>query len=234
MSGTSEGRRGPRAALLVLGAVALLALGVAFGTLYGKGQSSGLDRPAADSVAVGFSQDMVAHHLQAVEMSAVAYTNSDDPLVRGLAFDILTGQQNQIGYMEGWLLLWDRPVRPTSEHMAWMGGDGDPSGHGGHGAGTAEPGAAPARTDGLMPGMATREELAALRTAGGTELDVLFLQLMLRHHQGGLPMLAYAAERAEVPAVRQTAAKMLDLQDRESDLLTDMLRERGAEPLPMN
>ena len=41
-------------------------------------------------------------------------------------------------------------------------------------------------TAGSMPGMATEDELAALRRLDGTAFDVEFLRLMIRHHQGGL------------------------------------------------
>ena len=53
-----------------------------------------------------------------------------------------------------------------------------------------------------MPGMATEEELAELRGLTGTAFDVEFLRLMIRHHQGGLEMAEYAAEHADVAAVR--------------------------------
>ena len=82
--------------------------------------------------------------------------------------------------------------------------------------------------------MASSEELAALRAARGTELDVLFLQLMLRHHQGGLPMMEYGAQYASTDVVRNIAQKMVDTQTGESELITSMLTERGGQPLPMN
>jgi uncharacterized protein (DUF305 family) len=230
----SESRRSQRGALLVLGAVAVLALGFALGAFTIKMQKSEYQVPAADSVAVGFSQDMISHHLQAVDMAATAYANSTDPAVRTLAFDILTSQQAQIGYMEGWLKLWDRPLRAVGPHMEWMAHAGS-SGHGEHGGSTTGSAHPPmASSDGLMPGMATNEELSALSRARGAELDVLFLQLMLRHHQGGTPMMAYGAEHAEVADVRNLAESMLKTQQGETDLMTRMLRERGAQPLPMN
>ena len=52
-----------------------------------------------------------------------------------------------------------------------------------------------------MPGMATEEELAGLRSLSGTAFDVEFLRLMIRHHQGGREMAEYAAKHAAVPAV---------------------------------
>jgi ABC-type multidrug transport system fused ATPase/permease subunit len=86
--------------------------------------------------------------------------------------------------------------------------------------------------DTAMPGMATSEELARLRALSGEELDVYFLQLMLRHHQGGLPMAEYAVEHATVPVVATLAQTMVDGQEYEIGLMESMLAERGAEPLP--
>jgi uncharacterized protein (DUF305 family) len=100
--------------------------------------------------------------------------------------------------------------------MAWMGG-----GHGSHGPVTT------------MPGMASTADLARLRAATPSERDVLFLQLMLRHHQGGAEMLAAGAEHAETGYVRDLARQMAATQSAESELLTDMLRRRGAHVLPL-
>jgi uncharacterized protein (DUF305 family) len=80
--------------------------------------------------------------------------------------------------------------------------------------------------------MASTEELATLRSATGTQLDVLFLQLMLRHHEGGATMLSYGAEHAELPQVRNLAAQMLSSQTTESDYLRQLLTARGGTPLP--
>lgn len=216
--------------LLALVAVAALAVGFLLGFLARIPlEDSQPANPTAGSVDVGFAQDMAVHHNQAIEMAAVALTNSDDQYVRNLAYDILTTQQNQVGQMQGWLTLWGQPPLPSGEYMAWMtetGGHGhgsDEASHGGDGGGM-----------GAMPGMASAEDLADLRAARGRELDVLFLQLMLRHHEGGLPMMEYGAQYASIAAVRNLAQTMVDTQSSESQLMTDMLAERGAEPLPLN
>ena len=60
--------------------------------------------------------------------------------------------------------------------------------------------------------MATSDQLRALRAASGEQMDVLFLQLMLRHHEGGVIMLQYASEHASVTEVRNLAAQMLSSQ----------------------
>ena len=104
--------------------------------------------------------------------------------------------------------------------MAWRGGDE----HAGH-DGAAGSGA-------TMPGMASDEELARLRTLSGEKFDVLFLQLMTRPHQGGYDMAVHAAEHAQVPAVRTLARTIVESQSAEVALMTGMLAGRGAEPLP--
>jgi uncharacterized protein (DUF305 family) len=82
-----------------------------------------------------------------------------------------------------------------------------------------------------MPEMATEQELERLRRASGVEFDVLFLQLMLRHHQGGLPMLTYAEQHAQTPQVRNFAKQMLTAQTSEMAVFADLLADRGAQPL---
>ena len=79
-----------------------------------------------------------------------------------------------------------------------------------------------------MPGMATSDQLRALRAASGEQMDVLFLQLMLRHHEGGVIMLQYASEHASVPEVRNLATQMLSSQTSESEYLKQLLAARGG------
>ncbi len=209
--------RSPLRAVLAVIAVGLVLLGGGLAVVLGVGRD---DAPEPSAVDVGFSRDMARHHLQGVEMANVALERSEDPAVRGLAFDIASTQNNQVGRMHGWLALWG--YAPTGgEVMAWMA-DGS-GGHSGHGTDTE---------NGLMPGMATEDELAALRSLDGTAFDVEFLRLMIRHHQGGLGMAEYAVEHAETPVVRTLANAIAESQTAETTLMADMLAARGGTPLP--
>ncbi|MBY6350528.1 DUF305 domain-containing protein [Rhodococcoides corynebacterioides] len=223
-------RRSQRGPLLALGAVALLLVGFAVGFLAQLAlRDDTPPHPALDSVDVGFAQDMTVHHNQAIEMATVALGSATDPLVRNLAYDILTTQQNQVGQMQGWLALWDAPPLPTGGYMGWMSDD---SGHGGHGGGgMAGMSGSGDGTVAAMPGMATAQDMTNLRAATGPAADVLFLQLMLRHHQGGLSMMEYGATHASTAVVRQLAQTMVDTQQSESQLMTQMLTEKGAAPI---
>ncbi|MEV0085524.1 DUF305 domain-containing protein [Saccharopolyspora sp. NPDC050642] len=217
------GERGvSRPLKFVLAAGVLLAVGllIAAGVFF-VATPDRVAAKAADSVDVGFAQDMSAHHLQGVQMANIARERSGDPAIRQLAFDVETSQLEQAGRMKGWLGLWNQPELPLGGYMTWM--RQMPS-HGQHGQG--------AQAAAVMPGMASAEELAKLRGSAGTEFDTFFLQLMVRHHQGGAPMMSEAAERAEQPQVRNLAQQMLNAQSTEIEVMNQMLAERGAKPLP--
>jgi uncharacterized protein (DUF305 family) len=79
--------------------------------------------------------------------------------------------------------------------------------------------------------MATPAEIAKLDASTGTAQDVLFLQYMLRHHQGGIDMAQDAVDHATQPYVQALAQKMVTIQTREVVLMEQMLRARGAQPL---
>lgn len=205
-------------AVSVLMAAALL--GAASTLLLVASDRDGGARPNA--VDVGFAQDMTVHHQQGVAMATLARERSQDPGIRQLAFDIEHVQTEQMGRMRAWLGLWSQPISPAGEHMTWMTGAG-------HDHGRAVDGQA---QQPVMPGMATSRELERLRSLSGPDFDNYFLQLMIRHHQGGAPMMRVAAERASVGEVRNLAARMLDSQTAEVELMKTMLTDRGAVPLP--
>ncbi|WP_433756999.1 DUF305 domain-containing protein [Nocardia sp. CA-135398] len=224
-TGLGAQARRQRTPLLVLGAIGVLLIGFAVGVLARLPLDSNSE-PDPGAVDIGFSQDMSAHHAQAVEMAGVALIGSTDNDVRRLAYDILTTQQGQIGRMQGWLQMWGKPNQNVDGYMGWMT---EPAGHSHSGADHAMSGPTAS-----MPGMATTAELTALRQATGPALDTMFLQLMLRHHQGGLEMIKYAAQHAETTAVRTLASTMATTQQGEAQLITTMLTARNATPLPQN
>lgn len=243
-------RRG-RLAPLILGAVAVLLVGLGLGVGLGSwlGSSDDADDiPASNSAAVGFAQDMIRHHEQGIQMAALELNNGSDPQVKSLAYDILTTQANEVGQMQSWLTRWGYPIVNPGEPMAWMGHSHDMSAMPGmsttsssgahdHDSMSGEPtSAAASATEPPMPGMATESEMAKLRTLKGRDSDVYFMQLMLRHHQGGEHMMAYAADPANVSQdyVRALASTMLRTQGNEIKTLQSMLAGYGAPQLPMN
>ncbi|GAA5440762.1 hypothetical protein Dcae01_02282 [Deinococcus caeni] len=160
--------------------------------------------PAEGSTEVRFVREMIQHHAQAVDMALRVRERSRDEQLRTLALDITLSQQEQIGQMRGWLTLWGRP---------W-GGEGMSAEHA------------------SMMGMATQAEVQALSDLGAAQSEVRFLQLMTRHHQGALAMVAPALAPSVRPEVQALARQIQAAQTTEVTLMTRLLRERGAQPLP--
>lgn len=201
-------------------ALALLLAGATIGLLIGRSQATSDAGAKPNDVDIGFSQDMSVHHMQAVTMADIAWDKTTDPDVKRMAFDIESTQTGQVGRMSGWLDLWGAPQQPSGPVMQWM-----PMDH-------MDMGARPEGS--AMPGMASDAEMAKLDKLKGAKLDVYFLQLMLRHHQGGTHMASYAAKHAAIPVVRALAQKIIDSQGAEMITMRNMLHDRGAKPLPMN
>ena len=195
--------------------VAVLLFGVAVGTGLALLLSSGA--PADDSAEAGFARDMATHHAQAVEMSFVIRDKSSDESLRTLAYDIIVTQATQRGVFMGWLQGWNLPQTSAASRMSWMPGHA----HTVRGADGGVP---------LMQGMASDVELRRLRESSGADAEVLFLQLMIRHHEGGVVM-ANAVEglsrRAEVLGM---ARSIRDGQRAEIAAMTEMLAKRDARP----
>jgi uncharacterized protein (DUF305 family) len=111
--------------------------------------------------------------------------------------------------MQGYLESWGLPFAGDDLPMTWMGHP----------------------TEGLMPGMATEEQIQQLRDLPVAEAEVLFLQLMIRHHQGGVEMAEALLERSDEPGVELMADRVILLQDSEIGTMNQMLEARGAEPI---
>jgi uncharacterized protein (DUF305 family) len=192
-----------RQAVAGLTVAGVLGLGVALGAaLQGDGRAAA-SVAAPGPVDIGFSQDMIVHHEQAVLMAQLVRGRTADPTVAALAAGIEDDQLLEIGTMRGWLALWGAPTLPAGAPMTWMTGS--------------------TQRMTTMPGMATAAELNSLRTAQGTALDLMFLQLMLRHHNGGLPMLTDAGARAGLPVVRGLAQRMAFTQREETRTILGLL-----------
>lgn len=147
------------------------------------GESGVRQNPLAfDEAEVTFVTDMVPHHAQALEMASLAPERASDRRVRALAERIVADQGPEIATMQTWL---EQNGLPAADE------DG---GHGGH----------------AMPGMATEADVARLVAARGPAFDRLFLQLMVKHHEGALAMVAEAGTVANVVVadmVADTGAK---------------------------
>lgn len=175
----------------------------------------GARTPGDLSADAGFARDMRTHHAQAVEMAFILRETTSDPVLRTIAYDIITTQEQQSGQMAAWLQTWGLPATGMRPPMAWM------TGHGRHGA-------APTAQPGVMPGMATPAQLDELRNARGSAGDRLFLTLMIAHHRGGVAMADAVLAVTEQPQVRRLAQAMATSQQAEIEQMTQMLNRETA------
>jgi len=141
-------------------------------------------------VDVGFLQDMIQHHQQAVLMSRLIEGKAD-PQINSLAQGVASDQLREIGKMEGYLDLWGEASVSSLPPMAWMIQPGP------HHSAEKHPTA--------MPGVLTQDELNRLGQATGTDVDRLYLSLMIRHHQGAAEMANYAIQHASTGQLRNFA-----------------------------
>lgn len=125
--------------------------------------------PPLSQADVEFMQGMMMHHAQAVEMTALISSRSENKELRLLGERISSSQTDEIKFMKRWLAARGEPVSMAMPGMPDM----DKSGH----------------AMGLMPGMLTPEQMEALRKAKGAEFDRLFLEGMIQHHGGALTMV---------------------------------------------
>lgn len=181
-----------------------------------------LRNPDDDSVEAGFARDMSAHHSQAVEMGILAVQQADLTEIRTLGLDIALTQQAQIGMMRAWLRQWSLTPTATGTRMAWMHG-GTAMSHEG-----VEP--APPTPGGLMPGMATPQEIGLLSKLKGPAFDTMFVDLMIRHHAGGIEMVDAALRMDPDEQVRELAESIKSGQQNEIDALTKIKTRINGTP----
>ena len=201
---------------IALAAAAGIALTAAVILVVTKADDGSADATPSE-VDIGFAQDMIVHHQQAVLMAAYTREHAGSGEIRALAGAIDAAQQREIGQMTGWLQSWGKPTASDRVPMSWM--TDEASGHMHHEV-----------EAGSMPGMASPAEMDRLVNLTGKRLDIQFLRLMTRHHEGGLPMAKDAATHAGTDYVR-TAARMMVLdQQREIDQMQVLLQARGVSP----
>jgi uncharacterized protein (DUF305 family) len=123
---------------------------------------------------------MIMHHAQAVEMTALIESRTENKELRLLGARISKSQADEMKFMRRWLEARGEPVSPPKHDMPGHDMPGhDMSGH-----------------HTLMPGMLTPKQMDALRKAKGAEFDRLFLTGMIQHHNGALIMVKELFETA--------------------------------------
>ncbi|NKX88604.1 DUF305 domain-containing protein [Nocardia coubleae] len=143
---------------------------------------------------VTFLQMMYPHHAQAVEMSKMVPSRTQNQQLIALAAQIEQAQAPEMRQITDLLTSFGKPA-PSAE------------GHGGHG----------------MPGMMTEEQMSALAAANGAEFDRQWLQMMIEHHQGAVAMAQTELAEGTNPEAKQLATKIVADQEGEIATMRGML-----------
>ena len=167
----------------------------------GSDEIANLSVPGYTDADVAFVHGMIAHHEQALAMTAMVDDRADRDDLPLFAERIDVSQHDEIAQLE-----------------AWLEQRGEKVEHADHG--------------GLMPGMLTDDELAQLEGASGRRFDRLFLQYMIRHHEGAVTMveqLLTEGQGGQESQVFQLAQHMEVDQQVEIARMKQLLTEVGAD-----
>ncbi|MCA2206034.1 DUF305 domain-containing protein [Nocardia rosealba] len=156
--------------------------------------TSATARTDFDDADVTFLQMMYPHHAQAVEMSKMVPSRTQNQQLIALAAQIEQAQAPEMRQITDLLTSFGKPA-PSAE------------GHGGHG----------------MPGMMTEEQMSALEAANGAEFDRQWLQMMIEHHQGAVAMAQTELAEGTNPEAKQLATKIVADQEGEIATMRGML-----------
>ena len=219
-----------------LALAALLAIGSATrtsaqpGPMHGQppGQHAGADFDPA------WLQDMIMHHAMAVMMARPVAERAAHPELQQLATAIVDDQTREIGIMRGWLTSWygiDMPDPLTM--MGEMHAGGMP--HGGvapgmmHGAATMPAHGGAPMTGAPMPQMGMMDMMMSMMNDYATlpagRLEVVFMSLMIRHHEGAVAMAQEAVGQAVHSEVRDLATQIIASQSAEIDQMNRWLSD---------
>jgi uncharacterized protein (DUF305 family) len=199
-----------RTALAATAGVAALVLAACGGGGHDMGSMDSDSSPSASASAkagnnndadVSFATDMIQHHRQAVEMADLAADRASSQEVKDLATKIEGAQDPEIKTMSGWLTSWGEEV------------PADMSGMEGHDMGDMS----------SMPGMMSSEDMDKLEKASGAEFDKMFLEMMIKHHEGAVEMAeTQKADGKYGPAVK-LADDVITAQTAEIEQMNKML-----------
>ncbi len=168
-------------------------------------EAGSIAAPEHTELDADFMLDMIHHHDQAIEMTALVEQRTDDRDIQLLAERMSASQQDERTLMVSWLQ--DRGV-PVNDQ-----------GHDAHASG-----------EGAMPGMLSDEQMAELEGADGDAFDQLFLVYMIQHHEGAVQMVdeLYAAGGGQESATDQFARHVESDQGIEIARMQQMLAERAG------
>lgn len=195
--------------MLLFGLIAVMAVIAA--ACGGGGDHGSMDMGASSDTANGavvedgfndadvtFAQVMIVHHAQAIEMADLAAERNHGPEVADLATGIKRAQQPEIEQLSGWLTAWGQSVPDPASSMS----------HDDHSSGE---------------GMMSNQEMASLEAATGPAFDKMFLEMMIRHHEGAIAMANQEINDGEFGPAEALARNIVTAQEGEIAEMNQLL-----------
>jgi uncharacterized protein (DUF305 family) len=167
----------------------------------GGEQGSARATAAANDADVTFTQNMIPHHQQAIEMAELVDSRTRRPELRTLAERIAASQGREVSLMQGWLQAWGKPAAPHMDHGGMH-----------------------------MPGMMSEAAMRQLMATRQQNFDLLFLEMMSGHHQGAIEMATTELRDGSLPEVKRLAQQIIDDQQTEIDQFQQWQQEWVAAP----
>jgi uncharacterized protein (DUF305 family) len=203
---------------VIIGGIAL-ASAVLLGACSSNDSMSGMDHsssapapaPASSAQAAGdhnaddvtFAQQMVPHHSQALDMAKLVPSRSTNPKVVDLASRIAKAQDPEIQQMQSWLTSWGAGMSgmPGMTHESMPG------------------------MSGSMPGMMSDDDMKKLEAAKGADFDKMWLDMMIKHHQGAVEMAKTELSKGSNADAKALAQKIIDAQQAEITEMRGLLTQ---------
>jgi len=149
---------------------------------------------------ISFTQMMIPHHQQAVQMADMALKNAKSQQVIALASQMKAAQKPEINKMKGWLRGWGAPVTASSNSTM------------------------PGMDMGSMsPGMMTGAQMTTLSHAHGASFDTMWLQMMITHHQGAITDAKQVLKTTKNADVKKLAQAIISGQNAEISTMKQLL-----------
>jgi uncharacterized protein (DUF305 family) len=166
-------------------------------------QGSGSATAAPNDADVTFTQNMIPHHQQAIEMAKLVDAHTKRPQLRTLADSIVVSQGQEVTLMQGWLKRWGKPTTPEGmDHGAMH-----------------------------MPGMMSEAQMRQLMILKNQDFDLAFVDMMTTHHQGAIDMATTELRDGSLPEVKRLAQQILDAQQGEIDQFNAWQQAWEASPI---
>ena len=171
---------------------------------WGSGGMVGTPRGTTDASQpydLRFLDEMIAHHAMGVRMTQHMVEDSARPEMRDLAQRIISAQQREITQMQAWRQEWyPNAPRSTGMGLGMMGG---------------------MMGSGMMGGMM---QGAMRQMHPNADLDLMFLQMMIPHHEDAISMANTALQQGQHQEIQTLAQAIVTTQMAEIEEMRGYLK----------